>query len=101
METSFLSDQEIQDITEGLIARVMKETKGIDVTLPFPRMNYDDAMALYGSDKPDTRFRNVASRLDRTCQGCRLQKSFQKLQQLRRSLSKVQRIITLVKTSIN
>ena len=56
LETSFLSDQEIQDITEGLIARVMKETKGIAVTLPFPRMTYDDAMTLYGSDKPDTRF---------------------------------------------
>ena len=56
LETSFLSDQEIQDITEGLIARVMKETKGIDVSLPFPRMKYDDAMALYGVDKPDTRF---------------------------------------------
>ena len=56
LETSFLSDQEIQDITEGLIARVMKETKGIEVTLPFPRMKYDDAMALYGVDKPDTRF---------------------------------------------
>ena len=56
METSFLSEQEIQEITEGLIARVMKETKGIEVTLPFPRMKYDDAMSLYGSDKPDTRF---------------------------------------------
>ena len=56
LETSFLTEQEIQDITEGLITRVMKETKGIEVTLPFPRMKYDDAMALYGSDKPDTRF---------------------------------------------
>ena len=56
LETSFLTEQEIQDITEGLIARVMKETKGIEVTLPFHRMKYDDAMALYGSDKPDTRF---------------------------------------------
>lgn len=56
LETSFLTEQEIQDIIEGLIARVMKETKGIEVTLPFPRMKYDDAMALYGSDKPDTRF---------------------------------------------
>ena len=56
LETSFLTEQEIQDITEGLIARVMKQTKGIEVTLPFPRMKYDDAMALYGSDKPDTRF---------------------------------------------
>lgn len=56
LETSFLTEKEIQDITEGLIARVMKETKGIEVMLPFPRMKYDDAMALYGSDKPDTRF---------------------------------------------
>ena len=56
LETSFLSEQEIQDITEGLIARVMKETKGIEVALPFPQMKYDDALALYGSDKPDTRF---------------------------------------------
>ena len=57
METSFLSDQDIQDITEGMIAKVMKDTKGIDVTLPFPRMSYDDAMNNYGSDKPDTRFK--------------------------------------------
>ena len=57
LETSFLSEQEIQDITEGLIARVMKETKGIEFALPFPRMKYDDALALYGSDKPDTRFK--------------------------------------------
>lgn len=56
METSFLSDQDIQDITEGMIAKVMKDTKGIDVRLPFPRMSYDDAMNNYGSDKPDTRF---------------------------------------------
>ncbi|MFV8063960.1 aspartate--tRNA ligase [Streptococcus pluranimalium] len=56
LETSFLNEQEIQDIVEGMIAKVMKDTKGIDVTLPFPRMAYDDAMNLYGSDKPDTRF---------------------------------------------
>lgn len=56
METSFLSDKDIQDITEGMIAKVMKDTKGINVTLPFPRMSYDDAMNNYGSDKPDTRF---------------------------------------------
>lgn len=56
LETTFLSDIEIQDITEGMIAQVMKETKGIEVTLPFPRISYNDAMNLYGSDKPDTRF---------------------------------------------
>ena len=56
LETSFLSESEIQDLTEGLIAKVMKDVKGVDVTLPFPRMKYDDAMNFYGSDKPDTRF---------------------------------------------
>ena len=69
LETSFLCDQEIQDITEGLIARVMKETKGIEVTLPFPRMNYDDAMALYGSDKPDTRFEMLLQDLTELVKG--------------------------------
>ncbi|TWT09846.1 aspartate--tRNA ligase [Streptococcus sp. sy004] len=56
LETSFLSEVEIQDLVEGMIAKVMKETKGIDVILPFPRMAYDHAMNVYGSDKPDTRF---------------------------------------------
>lgn len=56
LETAFLSEQEIQQIVEGLLAKVMKETKGIDVSLPFPRMAYEDAMNRYGSDKPDTRF---------------------------------------------
>lgn len=56
LETSFLSDQEIKDIVEGMIAKVMKDTKGLEVSLPFPRMAYDDAMNNYGSDKPDTRF---------------------------------------------
>ncbi|KLJ21349.1 aspartate--tRNA ligase [Streptococcus agalactiae] len=56
LETSFLSDQEIQDIVEGMIAKVMRDTKGLEVSLPFPRMAYDDAMNNYGSDKPDTRF---------------------------------------------
>ena len=69
LETSFLTEQEIQDITEGLIARVMKETKGIEVSLPFPRMKYDDAMALYGSDKPDTRFEMLLQDLTEVVKG--------------------------------
>lgn len=56
METSFLTAEEIQTLTEGMIAKVMKEVKGIEVSLPFPRMTYDEAMNRYGSDKPDTRF---------------------------------------------
>ena len=69
LETSFLTEQEIQDITEGLIARVMKETKGIEVMLPFPRMKYDDAMDLYGSDKPDTRFEMLLQDLTEVVKG--------------------------------
>lgn len=56
LETSFLDDKDIQDLVEGLLARVMKETKNIDVALPFPRLSYEEAMNRYGSDKPDTRF---------------------------------------------
>lgn len=56
LETSFLNEVEIQDIVEGLIAKVLKDTRGIELTLPFPRMTYDHAMNFYGSDKPDTRF---------------------------------------------
>jgi aspartyl-tRNA synthetase len=56
IETSFISEQEIQDLMEELLKQVVKETKGIDVPTPFPRLRYDDAMNRYGSDKPDIRF---------------------------------------------
>ena len=56
IETSFLSAEEIQDLIERMIVKIMKEVKGIDVTAPFPRIPYDEAMGTFGSDKPDTRF---------------------------------------------
>ena len=56
VETSFLSAEEIQTLTENMIVRIMKEVKGIDIQAPFPRISYDEAMGSYGSDKPDTRF---------------------------------------------
>ncbi|WP_419881762.1 aspartate--tRNA ligase [Peribacillus sp. B-H-3] len=56
IETSFLSQEDIIKMTENMMAKVMTEVKGLDVTLPFPRMTYDEAMSRYGSDKPDTRF---------------------------------------------
>lgn len=56
IETAFLDETEIKEMTENLIAKVMKETKDITVSLPFPRLSYDDAMNRFGSDKPDTRF---------------------------------------------
>ena len=56
IETSFLSAEEIQTMIENMMVRIMKEVKGLDITVPFPRMSYDEAMGSYGSDKPDTRF---------------------------------------------
>lgn len=66
IETSFLNEVEIQDIVEGLIAKVLKDTKGIELPLPFPRMSYEQAMNFYGSDKPDTRFEMLLQDLTAT-----------------------------------
>ena len=57
MEMSFMSIEEIIELNERLMQKVMKDVKGIDVQIPFKRIPYDEAMARYGSDKPDTRFR--------------------------------------------
>ena len=56
VEASFVSDADIQTLIEGLLVRVFKEAKGVDVPVPFPRIAYHDAMNRFGSDKPDTRF---------------------------------------------
>lgn len=56
LETSFMSAEEIQTLTEGMMQKVVKETLGQDIQVPFPRMSYDEAMGRFGSDKPDTRF---------------------------------------------
>ena len=55
IETSFLGQHEIIELMEELIRVVFKDVLDIDLPNPFPRMAYDDAMALYGSDKPDLR----------------------------------------------
>lgn len=56
MEMSFVDVEDILDIGEGLMKRLFKEIKGIDIQTPIPRMTFADAMNRYGSDKPDTRF---------------------------------------------
>ena len=56
VEASFITDVEIQTLIEGLLARIFKEARGIDIPTPFPRMPYSEAMNRYGSDKPDLRF---------------------------------------------
>jgi len=56
VEMSFIDEEDIISISERMMARLFKEVKGVDVTLPLPRMTYKQAMETYGSDKPDTRF---------------------------------------------
>ncbi|MEE0831014.1 MAG: aspartate--tRNA ligase [Longicatena sp.] len=56
LETSFLSDVEIQTMMEEMLVKLMKEVKGLDVVAPFPRLTWEEAMNRYGSDKPDNRF---------------------------------------------
>ncbi len=56
MEMSFVTKDDIMPIMEGMITKVFKEIRGIDLNPPFIRMTYKEAMDRYGSDKPDTRF---------------------------------------------
>jgi Aspartyl-tRNA synthetase len=56
LETSFLNEDQILTLAEGLIQKVFKDTINYDVKLPLRRMEYDIATSKYGSDKPDTRF---------------------------------------------
>ncbi len=56
MEMSFMSQPEILQLNEELVAHIFKAVKGIDLPRPFPRLTYAEAMAKYGSDKPDTRY---------------------------------------------
>ena len=56
LEMSFVSEEDVMNLTEGMLKRIFKEVKNIDVNVPFKRMTYKEAMDLYGSDKPDTRF---------------------------------------------
>ncbi|HET8608701.1 MAG TPA: aspartate--tRNA ligase, partial [Burkholderiales bacterium] len=55
IETSFLGQDEIMELMEALIRQVFREALEVELPNPFPRMRYDEAMALYGSDKPDLR----------------------------------------------
>lgn len=56
IEMSFVTERDVQTMTEGLIAYIASQTVGHSVELPFPRLTYREAMDRFGSDKPDTRF---------------------------------------------
>lgn len=56
IEMSFVEPEDIYAMVEGMLKRIFKEVKGLDIDTPFKRYTYDEAMARYGSDKPDLRF---------------------------------------------
>lgn len=56
LEMSFVDEADVREVAEGLVVRVFREIKGIELSRPFPRLTYREAMETYGADKPDTRF---------------------------------------------
>ncbi|HNZ77714.1 MAG TPA: aspartate--tRNA ligase [Bacilli bacterium] len=56
VEMSFIDEEQIYQVIEGMLKKVMKETKNIDISTPFPRITFDESMERFGSDKPDMRF---------------------------------------------
>lgn len=56
IEMSFVDEEQVMGMAEGMIARVLREALGQELALPIPRMKYEQAMAEYGVDKPDIRF---------------------------------------------
>ncbi len=56
IEMSFVSREDVFELTEGMMAHIFSKAMGMKLPIPFPRLPYDDAMNLYGSDKPDLRF---------------------------------------------
>lgn len=56
IEMSFVNEEDIFEVVEGMFKEIMKNVKDIDLEIPFKRMTYTDAINNYGTDKPDTRF---------------------------------------------
>ena len=70
LETSFLSDVEIQTMMEEMLQKLMKDVKGMDISIPFPRLTWTEAMNRYGSDKPDNRFGMELQEITELFEGC-------------------------------
>ena len=56
VEMSFVTEEDVMSVFEPLLAAIVRETQGVEVPTPFPRMTYDEMMSRYGSDKPDLRY---------------------------------------------
>lgn len=70
LEMSFVGENDIYEIVEKMMSTIFAEAAGIDLQTPFPRISYDEAMDLYGSDKPDLRFGCPIQNLDDLVPDC-------------------------------
>lgn len=70
MEMSFVDMEDVLDVNERLIARVFKDTLGVEVRLPLKRMTWQEAMDRFGSDKPDVRFGMELVDVSEVVKGC-------------------------------
>lgn len=70
LEMSFVDIDDILEMGEGFVSRLFKDVLNVDIPTPLPRMKYKDAMARYGSDKPDTRFGMEIVDLSEIVKGC-------------------------------
>ncbi len=70
MELSFVDVEDVLDVNERLLAKIFKEVLGVEVTLPIPRMTWQEAMDRYGSDKPDIRFGMELTDVTETVKDC-------------------------------
>lgn len=70
MEMSFVGEEQVIEMVEGMIAALFKETRSLEVDLPLARITYDEAMARFGTDRPDTRFGMELVDLTAIAAGC-------------------------------
>ena len=70
MELAFVDVEDVLDVNERLLKYIFKEALGVDVTLPLPRMPWQEAMDRFGSDKPDTRFGMELCDVSKVVEGC-------------------------------
>lgn len=70
MELSFVDEDDVMDVNERLLQKLFQEVLGVELSLPFPRMTWQEAMDRYGSDKPDTRFGMELKDVTETVKDC-------------------------------
>jgi len=70
MELSFVDEEQVIEVTEGMIRELFKDTRGLELTLPFNRITYAESMDRFGCDRPDMRFGMELVNLTEIAKGC-------------------------------